>query len=209
MAARRYRRSYALEVWLERRRAELSAIEGAHRHLGRLRPSSDSIASGREQLSAAFVVQMYAEFQGFVRDLHEETTLAFARGVGVPAQHRHKLVEGLTDGRRLDQGNATLAAIRQDFGRLGIAALGASLANNNLHHAADKARYEDFTNLRNALAHGNAEQLARLRARGPRPTLSWGRGTLPSLNRLARALDRSVWDHVTATYPAIEPWGTG
>jgi His/Glu/Gln/Arg/opine family amino acid ABC transporter permease subunit len=39
-------------------------------------------------------------------------------------------------------------------------------------------------------------------------TLTWGRQALPSLNRLARALDRSVWDHVAAKYPAIDPWGT-
>lgn len=59
--------------------------------------------------------------------------------------------------------------------------------------------------LRNALAHGNERQLERLRQRGVMDTVSWARNRLPGLNRTAKALDRSMWDHVRETF-GVRPW---
>jgi hypothetical protein len=69
----------------------------------------------------------------------------------------------------------------------------------------DSAAYADLIDLRNCLAHGNATQLAALRSRGVRDTLSWSRDRLPSLNRTARAMDRVVWDHLRQTI-GQDPW---
>lgn len=156
----------------------------------------------------AFVLRMYAEFQGFVRELHDIALVAFVRGSEVPPQHWPPVISAANDGRRLDLGNAGLAAIKKDFRRIGLSGLGQQLANLNHKHEYDKGRYEELTKLRNALAHGDADQLRVLVADGIKPTLTWGRKTLPSLNRIARALDRAVWNHMKATYPAIDPWGT-
>lgn len=153
-------------------------------------------------------MRIYAEFQGFVRELHDVTILAFVRGSEVPVRHRPPIIAAAADGRRLDRGNAGLEAIKKDFRRIGMSGLGTQLAALNARHVDDKLRYEQLMELRNALAHGNSEQLRTLIATKTTPTLTWGRRTLHSLNRMARALDRAVWNHVGMNYPAIDPWGT-
>lgn len=54
--------------------------------------------------------------------------------------------------------------------------------------------------LRNALAHGNQDQLAELRARGISDTVSWARARLGVLGRVAGALDHVVWDHFLGAF---------
>lgn len=204
-----YRHSEALQDWFGRRRDELRAVEGAHQQVAQATPGAGHpLSRGGDQIAQAFVVRMYAEFQGFARELHDLAIDAFLRGSEVPQKHRPPLANAATERRRLDQGNAGLDAIKHDFRRIGHTELGKNLAKLNDQHADDKARYEQLTELRNALAHGNSDQLRALVSRGIKPTLTWGRQALPSLNRLARALDRSVWDHVVVSYPGIDPWGT-
>lgn len=204
-----YSQSAALRVWFGDRRADLAAVEEAHRKVAQATPGAGRpLSRGGDQIAHAFIVRMYAEFQGFVRDLHDIAVIAFVRGSQIPAQHRPPVINAATDGRRLDQGNAGLDVIRKDFRRIGLSSLGSDLAAKNPRHAADKKRYEELTDLRNALAHGNAEQLRALKAHGIKPTMTWGRSTHPGLNRTARALDRSVWDHARKAYPNLDPWGT-
>jgi hypothetical protein len=69
----------------------------------------------------------------------------------------------------------------------------------------DQAHYQDLIALRNALAHGNQQQLDQLRSRGVLDTVSWARGRLPGLGRTARALDRVVWDHLGSAF-GRNPW---
>lgn len=204
-----YSRSAALQDWFGHRREELRAIEEAHQQVAQTTPGAGHpLRRGGDQIAQAFIVRMYAEFQGFVRALHDVAILAFVRGSQVPVQHRPPVINAANDGRRLDQGNAGLDAIKKDFRRIGVSDLGTQLAALNLRHADDKGRYEQLTDLRNALAHGNSDQLRGLVAAGNKPTLTWGRRTLPSLNRMASAIDRAVWNHVRTAFPAIDPWGT-
>ena len=116
-------------------------------------------------------------------------------------------MSAIVDGRRIDRGNAGLRELTQDFRRIGLENLGARLAALNARHPSDRSRYDRFTRLRNALAHGNDLQVAELARVGVRPTLTEGRRTLPVLNRMARALDRAVWNHVHDEYTVAEPWG--
>lgn len=204
-----YSRSAALEDWFGHRRDELRAVEQAHQQVAQASPGAGRpLGRGGDQIAHAFIVRMNAEFQGFVRELHDLAIDALLRASQVPKKHRPPLVNAATDGRRLDQGNAGLDALKRDFRRIGHTGLLQNLSTLNPHHASDRARYEQLIELRNALAHGNANQLRALVARGIKPTLTWGRQALPSLNRLARALDRSVWNHVAGNYPDIDPWGT-
>ncbi len=93
-----------------------------------------------------------------------------------------------------------------DFRRIGLHGLKGKLemANPRWKPATgrgDQAAYDDLMQLRNALARGNERQLDRLRTQPvPVPdTLGWTRARLPGLNRTARALDKLVWDHLSAT----------
>ena len=69
----------------------------------------------------------------------------------------------------------------------------------------DSAAFEQLLRLRNAIAHGNERELVGLRLTGVRDTVSWGRNRLPVLNRIARAMDHLVWDHVRRLF-GVDPW---
>ena len=153
----------------------------------------------------AYILRVVAEFQGFVRDLHD---LAAERLVdlAVPdVRYRPLLAGAATEGRLIDRGNADVRNLEQDFRRLGISGLKNKIAARNARWAADQNHYGELIQLRNALAHGNQGQLDRLRATGVADTVSWTRRRLPGLDRTARALDRAVWDHVVEIFRA-EPW---
>lgn len=209
MGVATYTASPARTTWLVDRRDELRAIEEAHRRVAQASPGPGRpLSRGGDQIARAFIVRLYAEFQGFARDLHDLAVLALLDGSRIPPGHQLPVMRAVVDGRRLDRGNAGLRELTQDFRRIGLEDLGTHLAALNARHASDRSRYDRLTRLRNALAHGNDLQLAELATAGVRPTLTEGRRTLPALNRIARALDRAVWNHVSDRYPAIEPWSS-
>lgn len=72
-------------------------------------------------------------------------------------------------------------------------------------YRGDQAYYQELVELRNCLAHGNQTQLQALRGRGTHDTVTFGRGRLRGLDRIALALDRVVWDHLHATFGG-DPW---
>jgi hypothetical protein len=106
----------------------------------------------------------------------------------------------------IDRANADLRSIEQDFRRLGVRGLRGNIAKRSRHwtktptRRGDQASYQDLIELRNALAHGNQQQLDQLRARQVLDTVSWTRARLPGLDRTARALDWIVWDHLRSAF---------
>lgn len=110
-----------------------------------------------------------------------------------------------TENRLIDRGNADLRNLQGDFGRIGVRGIGAKMATSGAHGHTDSSMYRDLMALRNALAHGNQRQLDQLRNRGIADTVTWTRSRLPGLNRIARAVDQAVWDHLTSTFET-EPW---
>lgn len=158
----------------------------------------------------AYVLRVVAEFQAFVRDLHD---LAAERLVDLAEPHpeyRALLTSAATEGRLIDRGNADMRSLEQDFRRLGIGGLKGRIGRRNARWEwqggrGDKAYYQDLIELRNALAHGNQTQLDRLRARNVADTVSWTRDRLPGLDRTAKALDRIVWEYLDTTY-GTGPW---
>lgn len=162
------------------------------------------------------MLRIYAEFQGFARDLHDLTAQAVVLGAGVDPRHQALLITAVTRGRRLDTGNAGLDAVAQDFRRLGLKKFDETVKNHyrpwsgttgKERYDADKKRYGDLTDLRNAVAHGNDRQLRDLHDRGVRPfKRCLIRNVLPALSRRARAMDEVVWDHVVKTFGVSDPW---
>lgn len=148
----------------------------------------------------------YSEFQAFARELHDIMASVLMRGLNVPSHSHPPLIAAATLGRGIDRGNAGLRTISDDFKRLGHGTMLADLAAVNARHGSDQQRYEALTRLRNALAHGNSDQLAALRRDHVKPTLTYGRESLPALNRIARAMDQAVWNHATSRFPALTPW---
>jgi hypothetical protein len=157
------------------------------------------------------VLRVVAEFQAFVRDLHDlgATSLVVLSHADAAAQAM--LIAAATEGRLIDRGNADSKSIRQDFRRLGVRGIEGQLRARNSRwettkaYRGDQAFYQDLIELRNSLAHGNQHQLDGLRAREVFDRVTWARDKLPGLNRTARALDRIVWDHLHNTF-GRDPW---
>jgi hypothetical protein len=202
-----YRASIALDDWTGRRRNELRVLEEAHRAVSQVTPGPGRPRQrGGDHLAQAFILRLYSEFQAFVRELHDIMASVLVRGLNVPPNSRPPLIAAATVGRGIDRGNAGLRTISDDFKRLGHGTMLADLAAGNARHGSDQQRYEALTRLRNALAHGNSDQLETLRREHIKPTLTYGRQSLPAFNRIARAMDLAVWNHATSRFPALEPW---
>ena len=190
----------ALERWLTERGASIERLARAHAAMGEVEGPGRPLELGRP-LAHAYIIRVVAEFQGFARDVYD---LAVEHLVKVAAP-REDLVILLTTaikrGRQMDAGNATLTALRSDFGRLGVRNLEGKLAARYPQWDRDKGgidpvRYGALIDVRNALAHGNQQQIDELRRQGRLDTLTWGRKQLAVLNRAARGLDRTVWEQM-------------
>jgi hypothetical protein len=204
-----YTQSIPLRGWMDPRRDAINTLAMAHAAMGEVDGPGRPREFGRP-VAHAYVLRVVAEFQAFVRDLHD---LAAERMISLAepkAQFRPLLIAAATEGRLIDRGNADVRSVEQDFRRLGIGGLTGRLQASGGRWApssggGDRAMYQNLIELRNALAHGNQGQLDRLRARGVADTVTWTRGRLPALNRTARALDRVVWDHLRGTFRR-DPW---
>jgi hypothetical protein len=205
-----YSSSFPLDRWLGLRRASISALARAHAQFGEVGGPGRPREIGRP-VAHAYVLRVVAEFQAFVRDLHDLGAEAMVRLSGAAVSSQPMLIAAVTEGRLIDRANADLRSIEQDFRRLGIRGLRGSIAARSRHWAktqtrrGDQAFYQDLIELRNALAHGNQQQVDQLRARQILDTVSWTRGRLPGLDRTARALDWIVWDHLRSAF-GRNPW---
>lgn len=200
-----YRPSTPLRTWLGPRRATIRTLQVAQAAVGR--PSETA-----RPLAHAYVLRVVAEFQAFTRDLHDLTVFRLAQLSGACDQVASLLVTAMTAERRIDRGNADLRNLATDFRRLGVEGLSDRIGAANPRWSSgprgDQADYSDLVRLRNCLAHANERRLDDLRGEQILDTVSWTRARLPGLDRIARALDRIVWDHLS-TLPGTsetEPW---
>lgn len=200
-----YSPSIPLATWSGRRRDAINTLATAHALVGEVDGRGRPLAIGRP-VGNAYVLRVVAEFQAFVRDLHDLAAQRLVALAQPQPAYAPLLIEAVTSGRRVDRGNADLRSLSQDFRRLGLADVSARIGTYNRRWTrADRAYYGDLIALRNALAHGNQGQVDALRRKNVMDTVTWTRARLPGLDRTARALDRVVWDHLQATF-GQEPW---
>jgi hypothetical protein len=205
-----YHRSPALRRWFTERRAAIDTLAKALTAAGEVTGPGRPLRVARP-LAHAYVLRVVSEFQAFNRDLHDLSANHLARQAAVRPRLQTLLVEGLTDGRGLDRGNATMDTLQRDFRRIGLRSLNDKLGKQSPRWSppkpalADKTSFAHLVELRNALAHGNEAELSTLRRQQVLDTVTWTRRQLPGLNRTARAIDRVVWDHLWQTTGA-KPW---
>jgi hypothetical protein len=111
-----YQSSPARKRWLSERRATVDVLETAHKHISKVSGHGRPLDLGRPVAHAYVLVT--AQFQGFVRDLHDLGALALVAAAGAPPQIASLLTGAIVEGRALDKGNATVPAIQNDFRRL-------------------------------------------------------------------------------------------
>lgn len=199
-----YQKSPPLRTWSGARRSAIQTLQTAHATAGELAGPGRPLEIGRP-LAHAYVLRIVAEFQAFTRDLHDLAALRLAHLLTSDPQNESFLVTLMTKGRALDRGNATFGNLARDFERLGIRGLGTELGKTNAYWQKDKTFYGNLIRLRNCLAHGSQAELDELRREGIVDTVSWARDRLPGLDRIAKTLDRIVWEHLFTTF-GVEPW---
>ncbi len=143
-------------------------------------------------LAHAYIIGMFSEFQGFVRDLHDLAVERVVSASGAGPTFAPILIDGMTAGRGIDRGNATTPTMKSDFARIELSPLNLAL-HNGRWSKGDSVEFDLLVRLRNALRHGNESELRALLAGGAvKDTVSWARARLPLLNRYVRALDKLV-----------------
>jgi len=205
-----YSESFPLVRWLGPRREAIVALAQAHAQFGNVGGPGRPLEIGRP-VAHAYVLCVVAEFQAFVRDLHDLAAGRLVALSNADAASQAMLITAATEGRLIDRGNADLRSIKDDFRRIGLRRITGQIEARNARwvtegtRRGDQAFYQDLIELRNALGHGNQQQVDRLRARGVFDRVTWARARLPGLDRTARALDRIVWDHLHRTFGG-NPW---
>jgi hypothetical protein len=205
-----YSRSFPLVRWLGPRRESITALAEAHAQFGNVGGPGRPLEIGRP-VAHAYVLRVVAEFQAFVRDLHDLGAGRMVVLSNADVASQAMLITAATDGRMIDRGNADMRSIQQDFQRIGLRGINGQIGAHNARwttagaRRGDQACYQDLIELRNALGHGNQQQVDKLRARGVFDRVTWARARLPGLDRTARALDRIVWDHLSRTFGG-NPW---
>jgi hypothetical protein len=117
-----YARSYALVRWLTDRQEAINTLAAAHAELGEVEGPGRPLEIGRP-IAHAYLLRVVAEFQAFVRDLHDLGAEKLVELSGVTAPGQALLITSATAGRFIDRGNADLRSLERDFRRLGMTGL--------------------------------------------------------------------------------------
>ena len=195
--------SAALQRWSGARASNLAELLLAHQQLV-------AMGTGRRyatrQLNFALIVRLASEFQGFARDLHDETAILVGEW-SHPTDPRVAQVisSGLAAGRQLDRANATPETLTADFGRFGMQ-LWPALASQDRRTSLRRSQLAALNAARNALAHDDAAKLATLQARSQRLDLRSFKAWRGALGGLATTMDIVVSDYLGQLFGRPAPW---
>jgi hypothetical protein len=192
--------SVALEEWRGTSSLALDEIELLYWQVEFLGAGEPALA---EQVNHHYVTLLVAHFQRYCRAVHNEAAQALAR---ISDADLESVVEGLfRQGRLLDRGNPTPAALGSDFGRFGFRFWQELEADDRLNRMRKK-RLEQLCEWRNGITHGD---LPRKRAAGlldpDALTLEACRDWRDVLGALAVSIDRVITTRCQALGSA-EPW---
>ncbi|MCC6334315.1 MAG: hypothetical protein IT380_10050 [Myxococcales bacterium] len=197
--------STALTHWQNDSAHKLDELENAHGAV-----SGRRTGRGRryltEQLNHAYLVALAAQFQKFCRDLHTEATNHLMNTIG-NQDVRQVFLSIMTQGRKLDSGNANSPNITSDYKRLGIVKVFDELKQLNALNEARKKRLDQLVTWRNAIGHQDfvftPDELGMLE--NTKPNLAWVRRWRRILNELAKGLDEVLAAHIGRVV-GTRPW---
>lgn len=194
--------SDALESWNDVRADALESLDAVHGTVTGRRV-------GRQYATRHYNLTMYvalaAEFQGFCRDLHDDTAAAMLWHVPASAGPMVPIfLNSLTRARQLDRGNAQPKSLGSDFQILGIQ-LWSDLSTLR---PGSKTRWHDtldtLNDIRNAVAHSDQAKLDALRKKEALDVRNWRRKR-SALNQLAIYMDKVAFNYLQ-TLTGAPPW---
>lgn len=147
--------SAALVRWNTDRCAVLDSLEAIHaRMTGRKRGRQHAT----EHFNLALFVSLAAEFQGFCRDLHDDTAIHIASSID-PGPQTPVVLNSFVRARKLDVGNASAGALGTDFGNLGMTFWPDIRARHPAMGTKWHTTIEDLNTVRNAVVHSDQAKL--------------------------------------------------
>lgn len=195
--------SLAYQSWLGVRAQNIDELVAAHASVG-------GTGRGRRwrttQLNLAITMRLAAEFQGFARALHDESSdFLCDRTIKNDPTLYAIFRAGLARGRGLDSKNANPGWLGSDFAQLGLT-LWPALRVSNSKAASWNTALEELNTARNAIAHDDQAGFTKLPQTRYPITLGVIKGWRKSLDGLAREMDTVVGDYLTLIAGGQRPW---
>lgn len=155
-----------------------------------------------EQLNRSQFVALVGQFQVYCRELHDEATDVYLSHA--TATQRRTLGVLLRQRRELDNRNPRIAALKNDFRRMGLDIV---RGLQRLYGNADRdiQRLELLVSFRNAVVHGNESEVGALRqSHGIAATMASYR--MYKSTRLVQRLDQVVATGIAGELQIAHPW---
>lgn len=148
--------SAALTSWQTKRAARLDQLNEAHTLVG----GGANVNTSLEAIVWSMILVLAAEFQGFARELHDESSEFLASAIGHADQTYFEIVRNnLTANRGLDRENAKPETMSTDFRRLGIFNLWDRIESTGPDGSRWHSQLGILNKARNAVAHGDLAKL--------------------------------------------------
>ncbi|WP_133053636.1 hypothetical protein [Mycolicibacillus trivialis] len=184
--------SSALERWKTDRQAELDKLVRSHAAITKGKKGRQWAT---EHMNFALITRIVSEFQGYCRDLHDISIDSLVEQMDIADPGLRAIARAVFIRKRfLNAGNPTWSNVREDFSRIG---LDIQSELDDAYKRAKPWRRELGYAIaaRNAIAHGNEEQLAKCREQQPL-TLATANRWRRTLGVMASGLDRVVGAHL-------------
>jgi hypothetical protein len=157
-------------------------------------------------LNEALLLRLAAEFQGFARDLHEQTCDTFAAWITPSDPTVQQVVrKQLANGRQLERGNANPVSIGSDFGRFGFD-VWPTLRKRDPLTERHQHTLRLLNDARNGIAHADEAKQLRLRAEGFPLVLGTYRRWRRDLDGLTANLDGEIAAQLGRLFQRQSPW---
>lgn len=158
-----------------------------------------------EQLNWSITLRLASEFQGFVRDLHDEAADIFlSRTYHASPAFESSLRNLLLQNRQIDNRNATPSTLQQDFSRLGFFMLPEVRARYR-YGATWISRLEQLNDARNGVAHDDRTKMNRA-AGGSVLRLRRVQEWHAAVRGLTNACDRVTSEKLANVLGGGQPW---
>jgi hypothetical protein len=190
-------------TWAAARADRIKRLRAAHEAFGGTGPGRRWVT---DELNHALILRLASEFQGFARDLHNESGLFVARSLAPGDQQLQRSLRlPYSLNRKLNQGNADPGTLGNDFSLFGIELWPELQARYPSHAKGWNQKLSALNTARNGIVHDDSAKIARVQGDGWPLTLRSVDRWKSSLDGLTRGMDSVVGGQLKLKY-GTSPW---